>query len=66
MQLVETLTKYPSLMYVMAGALVGLFIGYQILPKKLPRDREPIPAEELQSLLAVQQQLEAKLAISVY
>ena len=65
MKLVETLTKYPSLMYVMAGALVGLFIGYQILPKQLPRDKGPIPAEELQSLLAVQQQLEAKLAISV-
>lgn len=65
MKLAGTLTKYPSIMYVVGGVLLGLYLGYRMLPSLLPRESVPISAEELQPILAVQQQLEAKLAASV-
>ncbi|HIG55345.1 MAG TPA: hypothetical protein EYG11_23585 [Candidatus Latescibacteria bacterium] len=61
----ETLNKYSWIMYLTGGFLIGLFIGYQVLPKLLPREPQPLSAAELQPILALQQQLEAKLAASI-
>jgi flagellar biosynthesis/type III secretory pathway M-ring protein FliF/YscJ len=61
----ETLNKYPSIMYLTGGLLIGLFIGYQVLPKLLPRKTAPLTTAELQSVVAMQEQLEAKLAASI-
>ena len=61
----ETLNKYPSIMYVTGGLLIGLFIGYQVLPKLLPRKTAPLSAAELQSVVTMQKQLEDKLAASI-
>ena len=65
MKMKETLTRYPSIMYVAGGLLLGLYFGYKMVPALLPRDAAPISAEELQPILALQQQLEAKLAAKV-
>ena len=65
MKLAGTLTKYPSIMYVAGGLLLGLYLGYKMLPALLPSDPAPISAEELQPILDLQQQLEAKLAAKV-
>lgn len=61
----ETLNKCPWIMYLTGGLLIGLFIGYQVLPKLLPRKTAPLSTEELKPILAMQQQLEAKLAASI-
>lgn len=37
MQWAKTLENYPWIMYLVGGFLIGLFIGYQVLPKILPR-----------------------------
>lgn len=60
----ERLNKYPWIMYLVGGWLVGLFIGYQVLPTLIPRKPSPTDAA-LQPILAVQEQLEAKLATSI-
>ena len=60
----ETLNKYPFILYLAGGLLVGLFLGYKILPTLLPQNT-PVPPAELQASLALQEQLEAKLAASV-
>jgi len=61
----ETLNKCPWIMYLTGGLLLGLFIGYQVLPKLLPPKTTPLTTEELQPILAMQEQLEAKLAKSI-
>ncbi len=61
----EALTKYPAIMYVVAGALVGMYLGYDVLPEIMPKADAPLSAEELRAVVAAQQQLEAKLAASV-
>lgn len=65
MQWAKTLENYPWIMYLVGGFLIGLFIGYQVLPKILPRKNASLTAAELQSILAVQQQLEAKLGTAL-
>jgi|GEM_PF-966146 len=61
----NALNKYPFIMYLTGGLLIGLFIGYQVLPTLLPRKNAPLPAAELQTALVVQEQLETKLSANV-
>jgi len=65
MNWIETLNKGPWIMYLTGGLLIGLFIGYQVLPKLLPRKTAPLSAAELQQVMATQKQLEEKLAASL-
>ncbi len=54
-----------SILYLAGGLLVGLFIGYQVLPSLLPQKNAPLPSAELQAALTVQEQLETKLAANI-
>lgn len=63
MQWAKTLENYPWIMYLVGGFLIGLFIGYQVLPKILPRKNASLTAAELQSILAVQQQVAALITV---
>ena len=60
----ESLNKYPWVYYLAGGLLLGVFIGYQVLPSLIPRQANSTDALQ-QPNLAIQEQLEARLAASV-
>ena len=62
MHWMETIKKHPGPLYLAGGLIVGMTIGYQMLPHLIPWKTAPVTSAESASQLEAQRQIEEKLA----
>ena len=62
MHWMEAFKKRPWPLYLVGGLIVGMFVGYRVLPQLMPRTTAPVSAADSASQIETAQRIEEKLA----